>query len=439
MAEFVTLDEMTAIVMNKKSVYIGAGAPGTPYDGQVWVNTTTDPPILEIYDNDNTQWMVYNPTYYETQSVEAWASPTVTPVTNGTIVIKYNSHAAVLATRIYIYSNSAWTYVDTVATAPNWFDNIIDYKLNEESAANDTVAGSVSRAGFLYYDTLTIDGGVELTLTGDVAGIMCNTFVNNGTLTKSATGSVGGTASGGGTGVGGAGGGELFIVAKTIDNNGLIRANGVNGTAATNVTGDGNGGDTLGLTIVRYSTHSVGTGGKGGSGNGNDAYAGVGTTNGAGGGGGGAVGRYGGDATAVTYVTFASATDLDRFIVGSFMSESAHEYSGGGGGGGASENAAGCGGGGGGGGGAIYICANTIDNTGGTLQANGGSGGAQGSEGGTDSPGGGGGGGIIYVFYETLTAAGTSTCTGGASGGASDGTLSDAGTAGTATAVQVTR
>lgn len=110
MSEFSQGDKYSPAAMNAKCIYVGSGAPGTTYDGMVWVDVSTDPPVVKVYDDTNAQWMTYHPTYYETQS-GAWATPAVTPVSNGTICIVYNSTQT--DTRVYVYANDAWDYVDT--------------------------------------------------------------------------------------------------------------------------------------------------------------------------------------------------------------------------------------------------------------------------------------------------------------------------------------
>lgn len=180
MSEWTVNDEMTAALMNQKCVYIGSGAPDVPYEGQFWVDISTDPPTIKMYDLTNTAWMPLYPIYYETQSAEAWADPTQTPITNGTIVIKYNSHANVLDTRIYVRSNSAWANLDT-ASSPTLTGNAVvsdvesgktfykdDYtKLTGTLAlTGDAEVGDVEDGKFFYKDglktklegTLALDG-----------------------------------------------------------------------------------------------------------------------------------------------------------------------------------------------------------------------------------------------------------------------------------------
>ena len=113
MSEWSLYDEITVALMNQKTIYVGAVVPAVIYEGQVWIDTSTDPSLLKIYDLTNTAWQEYRPVYYETQA-GAWAAPTQTPILNGTIVVTYNSTS--VATRIYYRSNGAWVY-STVAVA----------------------------------------------------------------------------------------------------------------------------------------------------------------------------------------------------------------------------------------------------------------------------------------------------------------------------------
>ena len=110
MSELSQGDKFSVATMNQKTVYIGSGAPATTYDGQFWVDVSTDPPVVKVYDDTNAQWMTYHPTYYE--EMTDWANPTVTPVSNGTMCVVYKT-TVTTGTRLYVYSNGAWTYLTT--------------------------------------------------------------------------------------------------------------------------------------------------------------------------------------------------------------------------------------------------------------------------------------------------------------------------------------
>jgi len=157
MAEWTTNDLRTAILSNKKSVYIGSGAPGIAYDGQHWVDISTDPPVLKVYDLTNTTWMTMYPIYYETQS-GAWANPSQSPITNGTVVVVYNSTQA--GTRLYVRSNGAWANLDT-ASSP--------------SLTGTAVVGEVKTGSTFYKDDYT-----KLTGNGTQTLSAANETVNAG-------------------------------------------------------------------------------------------------------------------------------------------------------------------------------------------------------------------------------------------------------------------
>jgi len=116
MAEFSTDDLITAALLNQKTIYIGTGAPSTVYDGQLWVDTSENPPLLKIYDATNTMWLELRPIWYETQS-GSWADPSTSPVIDGTLAIVYNSTQG--ATRLYARANNNWYNIFGAASVEN--------------------------------------------------------------------------------------------------------------------------------------------------------------------------------------------------------------------------------------------------------------------------------------------------------------------------------
>jgi hypothetical protein len=113
MAEWSTYDEITAALLNQKTVYIGTTAPSTPYDGQIWVDISKDPPVVKLYDTTNTQWLTYFPIIYETDT-GSWSDPTFSPAQNGTLVVSYNADQG--EARLYMYANDAWEYANAAAS-----------------------------------------------------------------------------------------------------------------------------------------------------------------------------------------------------------------------------------------------------------------------------------------------------------------------------------
>ena len=313
--------------------------------------------------------------------------------------------------------------------------DIITNGASDLTVSSDTTISDTNR-----YGTLTINSGVTLTLDGQPNVIICSSLVNNGILTKTLTGGAGGAAYTS-PGDGGQGAGGLIIIAKNIDNNDTIQANGENGENGGTTTTGGSGKDGTGSAIHRIGTDTVGAGGDGGytdpDGKGEGLF---------GGGGGGWSGplRKGGDGGAVTYTDYTTASDLYTEIKKATIdwwlanveskspttTVSFPDIAGSGGGGGAEDADDLDSGGGGGSGGEIIVVADSFDNTGGTIQANGANGGNGGTEGAYDAAGGGGGGGMVYCLYKTLVASGTLSASGG-SGGTGD-YNGDAGTSGTA-------
>ena len=325
MSEWASGDKGTVSLMNQKTFYVGTGAPAVAYDGQPWVDTSTNPPVLKIYDTTNTAWMTHHPVYYETQT-GAWANPSTTPVSNGTLVVLYNSTQA--GTRLYAYSNSGWVNLATTPTAPASI-------YGDGSDGVVTIAAPATLTRDYDYSTLTVNNGITLDTAGYTVRVS-GTLTNQGTITDAQTGGAGGSGGAGGDGAteqpgapgaagsasstqpnksgnggqagggGGAGaldgasktggnggdgskgGGYVRIYASTLNNTGTIHADGTAGVTGANgvdgaelgakpgsgAGGGGSGGDggtvelyygTLtSLGTVRANGGAAGSGGTGG-------------------------------------------------------------------------------------------------------------------------------------------------------------------------------
>lgn len=156
MGEVAYEDKLSATILNKKTIYVGSAEPSTKYDGQGWVDVSTDPPLLKIYDDTNSAWMTYHATYYEAQT-GSWADPSQSPVLNGTIVIVYNDTQA--GTRVYVYANSTWYNVAT-AESPVSPDTTYD-------DSNESATFVLDSAGFWYIDP---DGTLNLEVQHSTEG-----------------------------------------------------------------------------------------------------------------------------------------------------------------------------------------------------------------------------------------------------------------------------
>jgi len=153
MSEWSYSDKLTAALLNQKTFYVGSGAPSTTYDGQPWVDISTDPPVLKFYDDTNSQWMEYRPVYYETQ-VGAWADPSTSNVGNGTLVVVYNSDQS--GTRLYAYSNNAWVNLGGTLTRVYPETDNTDEALDNNAQHNSDVFGYDSLS-FSALETKTLD------------------------------------------------------------------------------------------------------------------------------------------------------------------------------------------------------------------------------------------------------------------------------------------
>jgi len=104
MANGKTNDLRTAILSNQKNVYVMNSAPTTAYDGQFWVCTSSDPPLVKVYDLTNARWMEYHALYYE--AVTSGQMPAATPVTNGALAVAYDTEQS--GTTLYARANGSW-------------------------------------------------------------------------------------------------------------------------------------------------------------------------------------------------------------------------------------------------------------------------------------------------------------------------------------------
>lgn len=315
-----------------------------------------------------------------------------------------------------------------------YYDKLIDILTVSASDAvitADTIITNVNR-----YRNLTVDSGVTLTIDGQPGIIIAYNLTNNGVITKTPTGGLGGSQGGGGTGSGGRGGGGLIIITREI-HYGTYNANGANGGKGSLTSSSGDGGAGGGGSMIRVGADVPGNGGNGG---GDTPYYGAGGAPGAGGG--GAVSGYaiyagkGGVITLTaidSYLTIYKETlkmAVDWYIINILGKtptavKSFYNVYGAGGGGGVGVANYDAGGGGGGSGGQIIVVTIIVD--GGVFNARGGNYGA--AYGGRAYHGGGGGGGIIYVLYRSLVSPPTFNVSGG-TGYAN-------GTAGTAKAVAI--
>jgi len=92
---FVDEDVVTEQSANTKYILIQAAAPNNDYDGQIWENTSSDPPLLKIYDTTNTAYMERRPIWYEVTAATVTEVPAASPTLDGTLVVQYSSGTGV--------------------------------------------------------------------------------------------------------------------------------------------------------------------------------------------------------------------------------------------------------------------------------------------------------------------------------------------------------
>ncbi len=100
--EFVDLDTITEQCANVKTVCIQATAPSVKYDGEIWQDTSTNPPTTKIYDLTNTAWMTRMPVYYASES--NFSLPQDGVVVNGFLKVQYDGSGTV----VWAATNGGW-------------------------------------------------------------------------------------------------------------------------------------------------------------------------------------------------------------------------------------------------------------------------------------------------------------------------------------------
>jgi len=121
--------------MNRKTVFIGAASPGTAYDGQIWVCTSSDPPLVKVRDDTNSVWLDHHSVRYET--VASGQLPASGVILNGTISVAYDTDMS--STKIFARANGSWRDMGGVIalTYP-----LGDQTVTEKTVFSGTVAGN---------------------------------------------------------------------------------------------------------------------------------------------------------------------------------------------------------------------------------------------------------------------------------------------------------
>ena len=106
---FVNEDVITEMCANTKMILIASSGPANTYDGQIWNDTSEDPPVTKVRDETNTAWMTRRKSTYESAAGGNLTYPDTPddfPVVNGSIVIKRNTDLS--ASFIYVRADESW-------------------------------------------------------------------------------------------------------------------------------------------------------------------------------------------------------------------------------------------------------------------------------------------------------------------------------------------
>jgi len=107
MAEWIAENVVDEQLGNQKTVLVQAAVPTTAYDGQVWTCTSSDPPLVKMYDLTNTQWMEHHSRYYRSET-DGYKTRGLT--LNGGLALQYDSGGTTTSgdTFLYFKANGEW-------------------------------------------------------------------------------------------------------------------------------------------------------------------------------------------------------------------------------------------------------------------------------------------------------------------------------------------
>ena len=101
-------DVVTVQCVNVKEAIIQAAAPSTKYDGQSWHCTSSNPPLVQVYDLTNTQWMKHHPIYHKSASDGYKVQSR--PMLDGGANVHYDSGSVNLSGSTFFYFKANGVY-----------------------------------------------------------------------------------------------------------------------------------------------------------------------------------------------------------------------------------------------------------------------------------------------------------------------------------------
>jgi len=97
-------DIYTEECCNTKLIIVQSAEPSTTYDGQHWIDTDDDPPLLRTRDETNSQWMTHYRREYETGHASL---PDINDnVINGMMTVEWDSIDSKAA--LWVRANNWW-------------------------------------------------------------------------------------------------------------------------------------------------------------------------------------------------------------------------------------------------------------------------------------------------------------------------------------------
>lgn len=107
MAEWVNEDVVDEMLANQKTVLVQSADPTNKYEGQMWTNTSSDPPLVKNYDLTNTQWMEYGTRHYKDFSQGFKPEGAPAPHLHGGLMVQHDSGSSSNAFLFY-RANDLW-------------------------------------------------------------------------------------------------------------------------------------------------------------------------------------------------------------------------------------------------------------------------------------------------------------------------------------------
>ena len=88
---YATGDVINAVSANTKTIYIDTTNPTIEYNGEVWIDSSENPPILKNYNSAETIWQTHPGIESKAITMERTPDEYTIPSNSGHIVVQHNS------------------------------------------------------------------------------------------------------------------------------------------------------------------------------------------------------------------------------------------------------------------------------------------------------------------------------------------------------------